>query len=78
MTDRVRQSGGAVLSEEAPAETRTSEVSLPIEGMTCASCVRRVERALGKAIMPWLNSATRSQTLCTRSSKWELSSTARP
>src|SRR5262249_55726320 len=24
------------------------EVSLPIEGMTCASCVRRVERAIGK------------------------------
>src|SRR5262249_59307752 len=24
------------------------EVVLPIEGMTCASCVRRVERAIGK------------------------------
>src|SRR3954447_23501366 len=29
-----------------PAATR--EVSLPITGMTCASCVRRVERTLGK------------------------------
>src|SRR6476659_7770903 len=28
--------------------TPTSEVLLPIEGMTCASCVRRVEKALGK------------------------------
>ena len=26
----------------------TGEVTLPIEGMTCASCVRRVERALSK------------------------------
>ncbi|MER3439211.1 MAG: heavy metal translocating P-type ATPase, partial [Chloroflexota bacterium] len=25
-----------------------TEVTLPIEGMTCASCVRRVERALTK------------------------------
>src|SRR4051812_14369513 len=24
------------------------EVTLPISGMTCASCVRRVERAIGK------------------------------
>ena len=23
------------------------EVTLPIEGMTCASCVRRIERSLG-------------------------------
>ena len=29
-----------------PAATR--EISLPIKGMTCAACVRRVERALGK------------------------------
>ena len=27
----------------------TTEVTLPINGMTCASCVRRVEKALGKA-----------------------------
>ena len=26
----------------------TTEVTLPINGMTCASCVRRVEKALGK------------------------------
>ena len=27
-----------------------SEILLPIEGMTCASCVRRVEKALGKVL----------------------------
>ncbi len=37
----------------APAQTttapeRVTELTLPIEGMTCASCVRRVERALAK------------------------------
>ncbi|CAN5736780.1 heavy metal translocating P-type ATPase [soil metagenome] len=32
-------------NSHAPA---TSEIRLPIEGMTCASCVRRVERALEK------------------------------
>src|SRR5262249_1696016 len=33
----------------APAPTPTGqELLLPIEGMTCASCVRRVEKALGK------------------------------
>src|ERR687886_544911 len=33
--------------EGAPAAA-TREVSLPVKGMTCASCVRRVERAIGK------------------------------
>ncbi|MCV0415692.1 MAG: heavy metal translocating P-type ATPase [Brevundimonas sp.] len=32
----------------SPAEFRLTPLSLPIEGMTCASCVGRVERALGK------------------------------
>src|SRR5687767_9167346 len=33
----------------APATEKTaSEARLPITGMTCASCVRRVEKALGK------------------------------
>ena len=31
-----------------PASPSTTETRLDIEGMTCASCVRRVERALGK------------------------------
>src|SRR3990170_3342052 len=29
-------------------EKRTVQVTLPVEGMTCASCVARVERALKK------------------------------
>ncbi len=33
---------------KAGFEVPTQRVDLPIEGMTCASCVRRVERALGK------------------------------
>ena len=37
-------------------ENGGGEVSLPIEGMTCASCVRRVERALTK--VPGVSSAT--------------------
>src|SRR5215218_5009842 len=32
----------------AESQTATDEVVLPIEGMTCASCVRRVEKALTK------------------------------
>src|SRR5215218_2832336 len=38
------------LIAESPATTSTptNEVTLPIEGMTCASCVRRVEKALTK------------------------------
>ena len=32
-------------SQTAPNQR---DVSLPITGMTCTSCVRRVERALGK------------------------------
>src|SRR5688500_204242 len=29
-------------------ETRSSEITFPVTGMTCASCVRRVEKALTK------------------------------
>jgi len=32
----------------ATAETLSREATLPIEGMTCASCVRRIEKALGR------------------------------
>ena len=39
--------GVGPLPEEAPEPSVPSqELSLPIEGMTCASCVRHVERAL--------------------------------
>ncbi len=34
--------------QENPANLLDSTISLPIEGMTCASCVGRVERSLGK------------------------------
>ena len=37
-----RNAPGAILSPEQ------SEATFPVEGMTCASCVRRVERALTK------------------------------
>ena len=35
-------------TEQQPKAAETREVSLPITGMTCASCVRRVERGLSK------------------------------
>lgn len=31
-----------------PAEPKTTQLTLPVEGMTCASCVARVERVLKK------------------------------
>lgn len=42
--------------EQAGYAVRTAEVTLPVEGMTCASCVRRVERALIR--LPGVLSAT--------------------
>jgi P-type Cu+ transporter len=33
---------------EVIEKTRLEQVGIPVTGMTCASCVRRVERALGK------------------------------
>ena len=35
--------------EEAPVRTAEAELSLPVVGMTCASCVNRIERFLNKA-----------------------------
>jgi Cu+-exporting ATPase len=42
-------------TEAAPAAT-SAQTDLPVEGMTCASCVRRIERALGAA--PGVKQAT--------------------
>ncbi len=44
------------MSDHAIASTRAVEVSLPIEGMTCASCVNRIERFLRKT--PGVQEAT--------------------
>jgi Cu+-exporting ATPase len=38
----------APVQTSSPADTPVGELTLPIEGMTCASCVRRVEKALAK------------------------------
>ena len=40
----------------APADTASTSLSLPVEGMTCASCVARVERAI--AAVPGVTSAS--------------------
>jgi len=47
-TEAPDSSSGPAESSKAAGASRSSEVSLPIEGMTCASCVRRVERALAR------------------------------
>ena len=44
------------IAVSAPTRTPVGEATLPIEGMTCASCVRRVERALIK--VPGVNEAS--------------------
>ncbi|KEF33939.1 ATPase [Deinococcus sp. RL] len=49
--DPERTSPAALIQQvqDAGYEARTAELSFPVEGMTCAACVGRVERALGKA-----------------------------
>src|SRR5260370_42317103 len=36
------------MTVETPPSASTTEASFPIAGLTCASCVRRVEKALGR------------------------------
>ena len=45
----IKDVANARVNEVAPDSERPREVTLPISGMTCASCVRRVENALAKA-----------------------------
>jgi len=55
-----------IATPEIENERGTDEAVLPITGMTCASCVRRVERALGKApgvISANVNLATEKATV---------------
>ncbi|MYE33156.1 MAG: copper-translocating P-type ATPase [Chloroflexi bacterium] len=44
------------MTSEPPAPTALEELRLPVRGMTCASCVRRVERAL--VAVPGVDSAS--------------------
>src|SRR5438105_2626180 len=46
MTLDTRRTDTAGTTPETPA--RETELSFPVTGMTCASCVRRVEKSLGK------------------------------
>jgi Cu+-exporting ATPase len=60
--------------DSTPAMSQVSRLSLPVEGMTCASCVGRVERAL-KAV-PGVDSA--SVNLATERADLTFSGTADP
>src|SRR5688572_15173403 len=46
-TDQLEKTQQDTITQPAAAQ-ELAETTLPIEGMTCASCVRRVEKALGK------------------------------
>ena len=48
--------------EQKEEAVMRSEVEIPVEGMTCASCVRRVEKALG------VDTAHRPMAVCTDAS----------
>ena len=54
--------GGAARSADAGAAPGTTTVTMSVGGMTCASCVRRVERKLGKlpGVSASVNLATES------------------
>ncbi|MNI45787.1 Copper-transporting P-type ATPase [compost metagenome] len=60
--------------DSTPAMAPVTRLSLPVEGMTCASCVGRVERAL-KAV-PGVDSA--SVNLATERADLTFSGTADP
>ena len=38
----------APVATQTAADSTTHEVTFPVTGMTCASCVRRIEKALGR------------------------------
>ncbi|MGH2371845.1 MAG: heavy metal translocating P-type ATPase, partial [Chloroflexota bacterium] len=47
--EEARREATSVAGSTAPTEpTETEEVSFPVTGMTCASCVRRIERSLSR------------------------------
>lgn len=52
------RTAGEAITIDAPRHDITAEreVGIPIEGMTCAACVRHVERALGQ--VPGVRDAT--------------------
>ena len=54
------------MSERAAVPVQDAEIELPIEGMTCASCVNRIERYLGKTpgvVEASVNLATETATI---------------
>src|SRR5438034_652842 len=48
MATNLQTGPGVPAGAPAADEPATTEVMFPVTGMTCASCVRRIERRLGK------------------------------